>query len=50
MKKTKPRLVWFPTTGPFVMGSEPDRDPYFWGAEGPPHNVTLKSYWIYQIG
>jgi len=47
-EKDQAPLVLVPT-GPFVMGSEPDRDPYFWGAEGPPHNVTLKSYWIYQI-
>ena len=30
------------------MGSEPDIDPYFWGAEAPQHKIYLKSFWIYQ--
>lgn len=32
----------------FVMGSDPETDPYFWGAEGPSHHVFLDSYWIYK--
>lgn len=34
--------------GEFLMGSEPEWDPYYWGAEGPAHTVYLDSYWIYQ--
>lgn len=46
--KDEAGLVFVPA-GPFTMGSDPKVDPYFWGAEGPPHTVTLKSYWIYQL-
>ena len=34
--------------GEFLMGSEPGKDPYFWGAEGPEHTVYLDEYWIYR--
>jgi formylglycine-generating enzyme required for sulfatase activity len=40
-------LVFIPA-GEFIMGSTPKTDPYFWGAEGPPHTVYLNEYWIYQ--
>ena len=41
-------LVFVPA-GKFIMGSNPEADPYFWGAESPQHEVTLHDYWIYQI-
>ena len=34
--------------GEFLMGSEPGKDPFFWGAEGPEHTVYLDKYWIYR--
>lgn len=34
--------------GVFIMGSEAKSDPDYWGVEGPPHTVTLNSYWIYK--
>lgn len=34
--------------GEFLMGSDRSVDPYFYGAEGPPHLVTLDDYWIYR--
>ena len=34
--------------GEFLMGSDPDTDPYFWGAEAPSHRVYLDGYWIYR--
>ena len=40
-------LVFVPS-GKFIMGSNPEADPYFWGAESPQHEVTLSEYWIYQ--
>lgn len=40
-------LVFIPA-GEFLMGSDPETDPYFYGAEGPAHLVYLDSYWIYQ--
>jgi eukaryotic-like serine/threonine-protein kinase len=30
------------------MGSNPREDPYFWGAEGPAHDVYVDAFWIYQ--
>ena len=30
------------------MGSDYRTDPYFWGAEGPPHTVYLDAFWIYR--
>lgn len=51
MRKTNPKdlagIVFVPA-GPFTMGSDPKVDPYFWGAEGPQHTVTLSDYWIYE--
>lgn len=41
-------LVFVPA-GQFIMGSDPDVDPYLWGAETPQHKVILKEYWIYQM-
>lgn len=40
-------MVFIPA-GEFLMGSDPDTDPYFWGAEGPSHRVYLDGYWIYR--
>lgn len=40
-------LVLVPA-GEFLMGSDPGSDPYFYGAEGPPHPVYLDDYWIYR--
>jgi formylglycine-generating enzyme required for sulfatase activity len=31
------------------MGSDRKDDPYFWGAEGPSHRVTLDAYWMYRL-
>jgi len=45
--KDQARLVFVPA-GEFIMGSDPEADPYFWGAESPQHDVTLGDYWIYQ--
>jgi formylglycine-generating enzyme required for sulfatase activity len=40
-------MVFVPA-GDFIMGSDSGLDPYFWGAEGPPHRVYLNSFWIYR--
>lgn len=40
-------LIFIPE-GDFVMGSDPEDDPYFWGAEAPSHIVHLSSYYIYK--
>jgi len=40
-------LVQVPA-GEFLMGSDSNQDPYFWGAEGPQHPVSLDAYWIYR--
>ena len=40
-------LVYVPE-GEFIMGSSPEEDPYFWGAEGPAHQVYVDAFWIYQ--
>lgn len=40
-------LVFVPA-GKFIMGSNAEEDPFFWGAESPQHEVTLSDYWIYQ--
>jgi eukaryotic-like serine/threonine-protein kinase len=40
-------LVLVPA-GEFLMGSDADTDPYFYGAEGPSHTVSLDEYWIYR--
>lgn len=34
--------------GEFVMGSDDGVDPYFWGAEGPSHFVSVDAFKIYQ--
>lgn len=34
--------------GEFTMGSDPDTDPYIWGAESPQHAVNLDEFWIYR--
>lgn len=39
------QLIFIPA-GSFTMGSDPDTDPYYWGAEAPPHEVYLDDYWI----
>lgn len=41
--------IVFVSSGEFLMGSDPDKDPYFWGAEAPEHTVFLDSYWIYRF-
>jgi serine/threonine-protein kinase len=33
--------------GDFTMGSSSDVDPYFWGAEAPPHQVSVGDFWVY---
>jgi len=40
-------MVFVPA-GEFIMGSNEDEDPYFWGAEGPEHVVYVDAFWIYQ--
>jgi serine/threonine-protein kinase len=35
--------------GVFLMGSNPEDDPYFYGAEAPAHDVYLDEYWIYRL-
>ena len=40
--------IVFVPSGSFLMGSNPNDDPYFWGAEAPEHTVTLNSFWIYR--
>jgi formylglycine-generating enzyme required for sulfatase activity len=40
-------LVYVPA-GEFVMGSDPDSDPFFWGAESPQHPIYLDAFWIYK--
>ena len=34
--------------GTFRMGSNRNTDPYFFGAEGPEHEIYLDTYWIYR--
>jgi formylglycine-generating enzyme required for sulfatase activity len=41
--------IVFVSSGDFLMGSNPDKDSYFWGAEAPEHTVFLDSYWIYRF-
>lgn len=38
----------FVNEGEFLMGSNPEHDPYFYGTEGPLHRVFLDSFWIYR--
>lgn len=46
-EKDQAEMVFIPA-GEFLMGSDPDWDPYFWGAEGPSHRVYLDGYLIYR--
>lgn len=46
-QKDGAELVLIPA-GEFLMGSQPERDPYFYGAESPVHTVNLRDYWIYR--
>lgn len=45
--KDQAEMVFIPA-GEFTMGSDPEKDSYFWGAEGPSHQVYLDGYWIYR--
>lgn len=45
--KDQAEMVYIPA-GNFLMGSDPGKDPYFWGAESPSHKVSLNGYWIYR--
>lgn len=40
--------IVFISSGQFLMGSDQNKDPFFWGAESPEHIVLLNSYWIYR--
>jgi serine/threonine protein kinase len=40
-------LIHIPS-GEFIMGSDKNNDPYWYGAEGPSHRVYLEGYWIYR--
>lgn len=40
-------LVSIPA-GEFIMGSDPDNDPYFLGVEGPSHRVYVDEFFIYR--
>jgi len=40
-------MVFVPA-GEFIMGSNENEGPYFWGAEGPEHVVYVDAFWIYQ--
>jgi len=46
-QKDEAESVFVPE-GEFLMGSNPAKDPYFWGAEQPEHTVSLDSFWIYR--
>ncbi len=46
-EKDQAEIVLIPA-GDFLMGSDEDTDPYYWGAEGPSHRVFLDGYWIYR--
>jgi eukaryotic-like serine/threonine-protein kinase len=41
-------VMVFVAEGEFLMGSNPREDPYYWGAEGPAHEVYVDAFWIYQ--
>ena len=45
--KDNAALVLIPA-GQFLMGSDPENDPDWWGAEGPMHRVALDDFWVYQ--
>lgn len=40
--------IVFVPEGPFTMGTDPDTDKYYWGAEAPQHRVNLDAFWIYR--
>jgi len=40
-------VLYYVPSGDFMMGSNPNDDPYFWGAEAPAHSVYLDDYWVY---
>jgi formylglycine-generating enzyme required for sulfatase activity/DNA-directed RNA polymerase subunit RPC12/RpoP len=40
-------MIFIPA-GDFRMGSDSQTDIYFWGAEGPSHQVYLDGFWIYR--
>jgi formylglycine-generating enzyme required for sulfatase activity len=46
--KDNAELIYIPP-GEFLMGSDRKDDPFFWGAEGPMHQVSLEGYWIYRF-
>lgn len=46
-EKDQAEIVFIPA-GEFLMGSDSENDPYFWGAESPSHTVYLDGYWIYR--
>ena len=46
-EKRAANLVHIPV-GEFIMGSD-TFEKYFWGAEGPKHDVFLEEFWIYDI-
>jgi eukaryotic-like serine/threonine-protein kinase len=46
-EKDNAGMVYVPE-GEFMMGSDHNDDPYFWGAEGPPHLVFTDAFWIYE--
>jgi formylglycine-generating enzyme required for sulfatase activity len=41
-------VMVFVPEGEFIMGTNPNEDPFFWGAEGPAHEVYVDAFWIYQ--
>lgn len=47
-EKDQAEMVFIPA-GEFLMGTDPDWDPFFWGAEGPSHRVYLDGYLIYRF-
>jgi len=46
-KMDNAEVVFIPA-GEFIMGSNPNIDKDFWGAEGPQHPVYLDEYWVYR--
>jgi len=39
-------VMVFVPEGEFIMGTNPNEDPFFWGAEGPAHEVYVDAFWI----
>lgn len=48
VNETDGAVLVFVPAGDFLMGSDHNTDPYFWGAEGPQHTVYLDAFWIYR--